>query len=156
MKNGSSTQFFQSKSIHPSLWNCLDRVLSFSILLAHIPGKANSAADSFSRMQTDPNVTLQINISNHVPFRETEIETEAKEPNVCLSNISEIAPFSEELQPAVDEQFITQLKASGLFDQFLAKQPSDDSYIHIMGFFSLSSILQISVIETNHFCRHFD
>ena len=43
--NRSLTQFFQSKSIHPSLWNCLDRVLSFNILLAHIPGKANSAAD---------------------------------------------------------------------------------------------------------------
>ena len=43
----SLTQFFQSKSIHPSLWNCLDRVLSFNILLAHIPGKANSAADFF-------------------------------------------------------------------------------------------------------------
>ena len=55
---------------------------------------------------------------------------------MSLSNISEIAPFSEELQPAVDEQFITQLRASGLFDQFLPEQPSDDSYIHITGFFS--------------------
>ena len=64
----------------------MERVLSFSILLAHIPGKANSAADSFSRMQTDPNVTLQLIISDHVPFRETEIETEAKEPNVSVEH----------------------------------------------------------------------
>ena len=56
--NRSLTQFFQSKSIHPSLWNCLDRVLSFNILLAHIPGRANSAADFLSRMQTDPNLSL--------------------------------------------------------------------------------------------------
>ena len=101
--NKSLTQFFQSKSIHPSLWNCLDRVLSFNILLAHIPGKANSAADFLSRMQTDPNLTLQIKLTDHVPIREIEIETEANAPNVSLSNINEVAPFSEELQPAVDE-----------------------------------------------------
>ena len=101
--NRSLTQFFQSKSIHPSLWNCLDRVLSFNILLAHIPGKANSAADFLSRMQTDPNLTLQIKLTDHVPLRDIEIETEAKAENVSLSNISEIGPFSEELQPAVDE-----------------------------------------------------
>ena len=132
--NRSLTQFFQSKSIHPSLWNCLDRVLSFNILLAHIPGKANSAADFLPHMQTDPNLTLQIKLTDHVPVREIEIETEAKAPNVSLSNISEVAPFSEELQPAVDEQFITQLKAHGLYDQFMAKQHGDDPDIQIKGF----------------------
>ena len=90
--NRSLTQFFQSKSIHPSLWNCLDRVLSFNILLTHIPGKANSAADFLSRMQTDPNLTLQIKLTDHVLIREIEIETEAKAPNVSLSNFSETAP----------------------------------------------------------------
>ena len=126
------TQFFLSNSIHPSSWNCWDRVLSFNILLAHIPGKANSAADFLSRMQTDPHLTLQIKLTNHVPIRENEIEGEAKAPNVPLSSISEIAPFSKELQPAVDEQFITQSKANGLYVQFLAKQPSNDLDIYIM------------------------
>ena len=149
--NRSLTQFFQPKSIHPSLWNCLDRVLSFNILLAHIPGKANSAADFLSRLQTDPNLTLQIKLTDHVPVREIEIETEAKAPNVSLSNITEVAPFSDELQPAVDEQFITQLKAHGLYDQFIAKQHGDDPDIHITGFFSLSSIPQGNLIETNDF-----
>ena len=93
--NRSLTQFSQSKSIHPSLWNCLDRVLSFNILLAHIPGKAKSAADFLSRMQTDPNLTLQIKLTDHVPVREIENETKAKAPNVSLSNIDEIMPFSE-------------------------------------------------------------
>ena len=58
--NRSLTQFFQSKTIHQSLWNCLDRVLSFNVLLAHIPGKANTAADFLSRMQTDPNLSLSV------------------------------------------------------------------------------------------------
>ena len=149
--NRSLTQFFQSKSIHPSLWNCLDRVLSFNILLAHIPGKAISAADFLSRMQTDPNLTLRIKLTDQVPVREIEIETEANAPNVSLSNINEVAPFSEELQPAVDEQFITQLKAQGLYDQFIAKHCGDDSDILITGFFSLSSIPQVNLIETNDF-----
>ena len=149
--NRSLTQFFQSKSIHPSRWNCLDRVLSFNFELAYIPGKANSAADFLSYMQTDPNLTLQIKLTDHVPVREIEIETEAKAPDVSLSNISEIALFSEEIQPVVDEHLINQLKALGLYHQFLAKQPSDDPDIHITGFFSLSSIPQVNLIETNDF-----
>ena len=87
--NRSLTQFFQSKSFHPSLWNCLDRVLSFTSLLAHIPGKANSAADFLSRMQTDPTLTLSLKINDRVPIQEIEIETEAKAlSNIALSNIS--------------------------------------------------------------------
>ena len=102
-------------------------------------------------MQTDPNLTLQIKLTDHVPIRDIEIETEAKAPNVSLSNINEIARFTEEPQPAVDEQFITHLKAHGLYGQFIAKQPSDDPDIHITGFFSLSSIPQVNLIETNDF-----
>ena len=102
-------------------------------------------------MQTDHNLTLQMKLTDHVPVREIEIETEAKAPDVSLANISAIAPFAEELQPAVNEQVITQVKAHGLYDQFLAKQPSDDSDIHITGFSSLSSIPQVNLIETNDF-----
>ena len=68
-----------------------------------------------------------------------------------MSNINEIARFSEELQPAVDEQFFTQLKAHGPYDQFIAKQPGDDPDFHITGFFSLSSIPEVNLIETNDF-----
>ena len=102
-------------------------------------------------MQTDPNLTLQIKHTDHVPIHEMGIETQTKAPDVSLSNIKEIARFSEEPQPAVDEQFITQLKAHGLYDQFIAKQPGDDQEIHITGFFSLSSIPHVNLIETNDF-----
>ena len=149
--NRSPTQHFQSKSIHPSPWICLETVLSFNNLPAHIPGKANSAADFLSGVQTNPNLTLQIKLTDHVPIREIEIETEAKSPNVSLSTINEIARLSGELQPAVDEQFITQLKAQGLYDQFIAKQPSDNPDIHITGFFFPSSISQVNLIKTNDF-----
>ena len=43
--NKSLTQFFHSKTIPPTLWNVLDRVLSFNLVIAHIPGRANYAAD---------------------------------------------------------------------------------------------------------------
>ena len=102
-------------------------------------------------MRTDPNLTLQIKLPDHVPLREIEIETEAKVPNVFSSNISEITPFSEDILPVVDEQFINQLKSHGLCDQFLAKQLSDDPDIHITHLFSISLIPQVSLVETNDF-----
>ena len=73
--------------------------MSFKTHFAHIPGKANSAADFLSRMQTDPNLTLQIKFTDLVPIREIEIQTEAKAPNVSLSNINEIARFSGQPEP---------------------------------------------------------
>ena len=48
-----------------------------------MPGGANSAADFLSLMHTDPNLTLQIKPTDHLPFREIEIETEAKAPDVA-------------------------------------------------------------------------
>ena len=43
--NRAVTRFFQTKIIPPTLWNALDHVLSFDIILGHIPGIANLAAD---------------------------------------------------------------------------------------------------------------
>ena len=126
--------------------------MSFNILLVHNPGKATSAADFLSRIQTDlTNLTLQIKLTDHVPVRKIERETKAKAPDVSLSNISEIEPFSEEIHPVVDEHLMNQLKALGLYDQFLAKQPSDDRDTHTRGFFFLSLIPQVSLIEANNF-----
>ena len=143
--NQNLTLFFESKSIHVSSWNCLDRVLSIIFLLAGIPGKANSAADFLSRMQTDPNVNLQIKFTDHVPIDETGMDTEAKAQDVSMSNIGEITPFLEELNPVVDEQFINQLKAHD--DQFLAKHPGDDPDNNITGFLSLRSSPQSNLIK---------
>ena len=68
-----------------------------------------------------------------------------------MSIISEIEQFSEEIHPVVDEHLINQLKALGLYDQFLAKQPSDNPAIHLTGFYTFSSIPQVNLIETNDF-----
>ena len=58
--NRSLTSFFQSKSLHPALWNFMDRVIAYNIVLAHIPGRAKAAAAFVSRMQTDPTQSLEL------------------------------------------------------------------------------------------------
>ena len=148
--NRSLKQFFQSKTIHPSLWNCLDRVLSFNIFLAHIPGKAISAADFLSRMQTDPSLSIQIKLTDNVPIREIEIETAAKTPDVALSNIDDVNTFPNEL-PTLDHHFLNQLKIHGLFEQFLEKQPAEDQDITVNGLFPLTSVPQINLLASNDF-----
>ena len=64
---------------------------------------------------------------------------------ISLSIISEIEPVSEAIQSVVDEQFINQLKADGLHDQFSAKQPIYDPDGNITGFFFLLSITQVNL-----------
>ena len=149
--NRSLRQFSSVKCIHPSLWKRPDGVLFFNILLAHILRKANSAADFLPRMQTDPNLTLQIKLTDLVPAREIEIESEAKAPDIFCSTIGEIAPFSEEIHPVVDEHLINQIKTLGLFDQFLAKQPKDDPDINLTGLDTFSSLPQVTLIGKNDF-----
>ena len=51
----SVTRFFQTKMIPPPLWNACDFVLQFSFTIAHIPRNMNTAADSLSRLEMDPN-----------------------------------------------------------------------------------------------------
>ena len=151
--NRSLTQFFQSKSIHPSLWNCLDRVLSFNILLAHIPGKANSAADFLSRMQTDPTLTLSLKLTDRIPIKEIEIATEAKSPDVALSNISDRAHFPESVDHQADDRLISQLKEFGLYEQFLQKTTEAQTIpsLDITGFYSFCQLNQINLVSSGEF-----
>ena len=83
--NKSLTQFFQSKVIQPSLWNCLDRILAFNIVIAHTPGRANYAADFLSRMENDKTATMSLKLTNRIPVKEIEIDTEAQNPDIELN-----------------------------------------------------------------------
>ena len=82
--NKSLTSFFQSKSLHPSLCNFMDRVIAYNIVLAHIPGKANAAADFLSRMQTDPNESLELQLVYSIPMKQIEIDMKAKTPDASM------------------------------------------------------------------------
>ena len=58
--NKSLTRFSQAKTIPPSLWNYVDRVTAYKIVVVNIPGKTNAAADFLSRLQSNPNGTIEL------------------------------------------------------------------------------------------------
>ena len=120
--NRSLTQFFQAKTIPPSVWNFLDRVLSFNII-AHIPGTANYAANFLSRMQTDPSASLSLKLTDKIPVREIYIDSTAQIPDASLNLIAEA--FSEREQ--VDEVLIANLQRLGLYQAYLEKQICRDN-----------------------------
>ena len=85
--NKNLTSFFETKEIRPSLWNFLDRVLAYNITLAHVPGRANAAADFLSRMETEPGATLQLGPTDSLPVREIKVSMTAKTPDISINEL---------------------------------------------------------------------
>ena len=85
--NRSLTKFFQAETVPPALWNFLDRVLSFNIVVGHITGAANAAADFLSRMNNDPNETITLKITDRIPVKELEVSMTAKTPDLFISEL---------------------------------------------------------------------
>ena len=80
--------------IPPSLRNCL---LAFNIVIAHIPGRANCTADFLSRMENDKTATISLKLTDRIPVREIEIDTEAQNPDVELNVLFDIENFDDEI-----------------------------------------------------------
>ena len=108
--NKSLTSFFQSKSLHPSLWNFMDRVIAYNIVLAHIPGKANAAADFLSRMQTDPNESLELQLVDSIPMKQIEIDMKAKTPDASMLAIESVQDV--EAKPTVPKDLIEKIQSN--------------------------------------------
>ena len=101
----------------------MDRVLSFNIVIAHIPGKASYAADFFSRVQTDKGASLSLKLTDKVPVREIYVESEAKSPDVSISNIDP--------EPEMEEVFIvSQLQELGLYDAYIERKRENGDEIN--------------------------
>ena len=152
--NRSLTSFFQAKTIPPSLWNCLDRLLSFNLVIAHIPGRANYAADFLSRMQTDPTQTLELKLNDKIPIKEIEVETTAKTPDVLVNSIESMEDIFDDLTPTNvnNDAIISQLKQQGISDDILKQiqsqtqsQPSQDDILGLIRF--KAKISEINAIE---------
>ena len=75
--NKSVTRYFQTKIIPPALWNACDYVLQFNFIIAHIPGKNNTAADYLSRMEMDPKEKLVLKIREDVETRPIEVNVQS-------------------------------------------------------------------------------
>ena len=84
--NKSVTRFFQTKMIPPALWNACDYVMQFNFLIAHVPGKMNTAADFLSRLELDPKEKLQLTLRN-------DIETKPIEVNIQNADITQEEQF---------------------------------------------------------------
>ena len=112
----SRTRFFQAKKIPPSVCNYVDRVTAFSIVVAHIPGKANAAADFLSRLHSDPNKTYELKLTDHLPIREIKIDVRV---NFADNTINELFAddFPDELLQVVDINKLITLKPSGNYEQ---------------------------------------
>ena len=80
--NKSVTRFFQTKIIPPPLWNACDFVIQFNFIIAHIPGKNNTAADYLSRLEMEPTEKLVLKIR-------ADVETQPIEVNVQSAGVSE-------------------------------------------------------------------
>ena len=118
--NKTLTSFFQSKTVPASLWNRLDRVLSFNLTIAHIPGRANYAADFLSRIETDKSSHLELKLTDKIPVREIENETEAKQPDASSAhNESFDEIFSEE---PLDPKLEVQLRNLGVYDAYVEQR----------------------------------
>ena len=119
--NRSFTQYFQAKTIRPSVWNFLDRVLSFNIIIAGIPGTANYAADFLPRMQTDPSASLSLKLTDKVPVREIYFDSTARVPDASLNQVQAIEDaFSTNEE--IDDNLIANLQRFGLYQAYLEKQ----------------------------------
>ena len=75
--NKSLTQFFQSKTIPPTLWNFIDRVLSFNLVIAHKPGSANHADKFLSWMQTNRSAKMSLKLTDKISIKEVHIDKTA-------------------------------------------------------------------------------
>ena len=117
--NKSLTQFFQAKTIPPSLWNCLDRLLSYNLVIAHIPGRANYAADFLSRVQSDLSTTIELKLTDRIPVREIEVQTIAKTPDASLSSVDSIDRMFDQQTTNKNDIFIHQLREQGVSDDLL-------------------------------------
>ena len=105
--NKSLTNFFQSKSLHPSLWKFMDREIAYNIVLANIPGKANAAADFISRMQTDPNESLELQLVDSIPMKQIEIDMKTKTPDASMLAIESLQEV--EAKPTVPKDLIEKI-----------------------------------------------
>ena len=136
--NRSLTHFFQSKTIPPTLWYFLDRVFSFNIVIALIPGKANYAADFLSRIQTDKAASLPLKITDKVPVREIYVESEAKSPDVSISNIDQLNTVPESEMEVI---IFSQLQELELYDAYVERKRENGDEI--------SSLFKLKRAEVN-------
>ena len=94
----------------------MDLVTAFNIVVTHIPGKANAAAEFLSRLQSNPNETIELKLTDKIPIREIEIDVRAKLPDNTINELfADNLPV--DLLHVVDINTLKTLKQSGHYAQ---------------------------------------
>ena len=101
--------------------------MSFNIVIAHIPGKANYAADFLSRVQTEKCASLTLKHMNQIPVKEIQVESEAKSPDVMITNINVFDEFSS--PETENQEMISQLQSLGLYEAYLERRKQNEEGI---------------------------
>ena len=105
--NRSLIHFFQSKQIPRNLLLMVDRLMSYDLIMGHIPGKANAAADFLSRVPQKPNKAIELMIGKTFSFQQIEIEIKiniSSETNVSAH--SSKAPILPNVQDTGNSQSV--------------------------------------------------
>ena len=119
-----------------------------SFVFAHIPGKGNYAADFLSRLQMDKGGSLSLKSTDKVPVREIYVESEAKSPDVSISNIDQLnnVPESEMKEVII----VSQLQELGLYDAYFERKRENG--VEINSLFKLKR----AEINTIQYAKHAD
>ena len=103
----SVTRFFQTKLITPPLWHACDFVLQFNFIIAHNPGKMNTAADFLSRLEMDLNEKSILKIREYIPTKPIEVNIEstgiAREETVFFDPTDQLETAEKELWKRKEE-----------------------------------------------------
>ena len=92
---------------HPAnIRNACDYVIQFNFTIAHIPGKNNTAADYFSRLEISPKETLILRIREDIPTTPIELHVQS----TGVSEEEQI--FYTEDDDETEEQLLQRKKAA--------------------------------------------
>ena len=79
----------------------MDRVIAYYIVLAYIPGRANAAADFLSRRQIDRTQSLELQLHQSIPMKDSETDMKAKTPDASM-----LAIEPDQLEPIEPQSHI--------------------------------------------------
>ena len=80
------------KVIFGNLWNAVDYILSFNFVVGRIPGKANAAADYFSRINLNPAKKMRLKIENQITVSKIIISCKK---NTNKNKLGEFSPIED-------------------------------------------------------------
>ena len=81
------TSCFETKEVHPSLWNFLDLMLAYNIVLTHVPGGAIASTDLLSLLKTDSGATVQLGLTDSISIREVKVSIKSKYADITINEV---------------------------------------------------------------------